>query len=128
MNNAHIFAYIYCGFTAVVICFQFALALGAPWGELAMGGKYPGQFPVRLRVAALVQIGLLLILSVVVLTRAGMMFSEYYSESRFVIWIVVIFYLVGAVLNAITPSEKERMLWLPVCIGLVICVSFIAIS
>ena len=31
-------AYIFCFFTAVIVIFQLALALGAPWGEMAMGG------------------------------------------------------------------------------------------
>lgn len=34
------------------IAFQLALALGAPWGEYAMGGRYPGRFPPGLRLAA----------------------------------------------------------------------------
>lgn len=29
----------------IVILFQVALAVGVPWGEYAMGGKFPGKNP-----------------------------------------------------------------------------------
>jgi hypothetical protein len=35
-------AIVFSLFTAGVIAFQLALAAGAPWGEYAMGGAYPG--------------------------------------------------------------------------------------
>lgn len=38
-----------------VVAFQIAIALGAPWGEYAMGGATPGRFPPPMRVAAVVQ-------------------------------------------------------------------------
>ncbi|MEK4110124.1 hypothetical protein ABIC86_002354 [Paenibacillus sp. DS2363] len=30
----------------IVILFQVALAVGVPWGEYAMGGKFPGKYPI----------------------------------------------------------------------------------
>ena len=48
-----IFAYVFSVFTAVFVFFQ--LALGAPWGEMAMGGKFSGHYPPQMRVATLVQ-------------------------------------------------------------------------
>ena len=44
MIGASTAAYIFCALTAVTIAFQLALALGAPPGEMAMGGKYPGRW------------------------------------------------------------------------------------
>ncbi len=61
----------YAVVTAGIVVFQIALAIGAPWGEYAMGGAYPGQFPPALRVAALVQVVLLLFFAGVVFVRAG---------------------------------------------------------
>lgn len=52
-------AIIFALAAAGVILFQLGLALGAPWGACAMAGRYPGRFPPRIRVAALVQ-GLIL--------------------------------------------------------------------
>jgi len=57
---------------AGVIGFQMALALGVPWGSYAMGGAFPGKFPPRMRVAALVQAVLLAGTVAIVLSRAGL--------------------------------------------------------
>lgn len=121
-------AYIFCVLTFVVVLFQLALALGAPWGELAMGGKYPGRFPPQLRFAASVQAVLLLLISFVVLTRSGLVLDALFEFSRSAIWFVVAFCVVGAVLNVITPSKRERMLWAPVTIVLLFCAAVVAWS
>lgn len=121
-------AYIFSILTLVAIIFQIALALGAPWGEMAMGGKFPGRFPTKMRIAAIVQIMILVFIVLVVLTRAGLLYEEYLLLSKSVIWGVVVFCLIGAVLNTITPSKKERALWAPVTIVLSICGIIVATS
>ena len=40
--------------TSVVIIFQGCLAAGMPWGEASMGGKYPGKYPPKMRVVAII--------------------------------------------------------------------------
>ena len=40
-------AIVYAATAAGVVAFQVALAAGMPWGEYAMGGAFPGQFPPR---------------------------------------------------------------------------------
>lgn len=45
-------AIIYAALMGLTILFQFALAAGMPWGEYSMGGKYPGKYPQRMRLAA----------------------------------------------------------------------------
>ena len=97
-----------------VLLFQVALALGAPWGAYAMGGAYPGQFPPPMRVAALVQALVLLFMAGIVLTRGGVALQRWSRSSRWLIWVVVAFAAVSLVLNLITPSAAERMLWAPV--------------
>jgi len=121
-------AYIFSTLTFVVAIFQLALALGAPWGEMAMGGKFPGRFPPQMRVAALVQMLLLSLIALVVLTRAGLVFGEYFEFSKLLIWFVVAFFVVGTILNTITPSKRERMLWAPVTFVLLICSFVVAKS
>lgn len=37
------FAYLFALVTLITVLFQFALAAGMPWGNLAMGGRYPGK-------------------------------------------------------------------------------------
>lgn len=111
-----------------MVLFQLALALGAPWGEMAMGGKYPGRFPYRMRVAALVQVVPLILMALVVLTRSGLIFGSYFALSKSAIWFVVVFTAVGTILNLITPSKKERLLWAPVVFALLICSVVVARS
>lgn len=53
-------AYLFSALIAFVVLFQFALALGVPWGEMALGGKYPGRLPSRMRIAALIQVVVLI--------------------------------------------------------------------
>ena len=128
MHNPAYAAYLFSILIAFVVAFQLALALGAPWGELAMGGKFPGRLPLRMRIAALVQMVVLLFIALIVLTRAGVILDEFSSLSKSVIWAVVVFSLLGAILNTITPSKKERMLWSPVTIVLLICATYVAVS
>ena len=113
---------------AVVVLFQLALFLGAPWGHLAMGGRFPGKFPTRMRVAALVQGLLLSLLGVIVLVRAGMAFPDYYETSKVAIWIVVLILSLSLVMNLLTPSKWERIIWAPVVAALVVCSLVIARS
>lgn len=121
-------AYLFSILIAFVVGFQLALALGAPWGELAMGGKFSGRLPPAMRIAALVQIVLLVFIALIVLTRAGVILGEFSSLSKSLIWAVVVFSLIGAILNTITPSKKERMLWAPVSLVLLICATCVAVS
>jgi len=121
-------AYIFCSFTVVVAIFQLALALGAPWGEIAMGGKFPGRFPPQMRIAALVQMLVHLLIALVVLIRAGLVFGEYLEFSKSAIWFIVVLYVIGTLLNIITPSKNERILWAPVTVVLLICSYVVANS
>lgn len=128
MIDSTISAYIFCIFTAVIVIFQLALALGAPWGEMAMGGKFPGRFPPKMRVAAIVQIVLLQLVAIIVLVRAELLFGEYYEISRSAVWFVVALFVVSSIMNIITPSKKERMMWAPIAIILLICSLIVARS
>jgi hypothetical protein len=127
-------AAIYTVLTVIVVCFQLALARGAPWGERAMGGKYPGAFPPALRIAAAVQALLLTFVALVVLTRAGVTLPTPFNGPGFAtfsngaIWFVVVLSVVAAVLNTITPSKKERALWAPVTIVQLYCAVVVAWS
>ena len=75
-------ALLYAGVSAGVVVFQVALAAGAPWGAYAMGGAFPGQFPLALRVAALVQATLIAGMAVVVLSRAGLVLAGWSRVTR----------------------------------------------
>lgn len=102
--------------TAVAVVFQLALALGAPWGEFTLGGKYRGQLPRRVRIIPVVSAVLLVGFGLVVLAHAGLGFANIKAEARWMIWVVIGYCALGAVANFITPSRRERALWLPVLV------------
>ena len=120
MISPEVAAWVFAGLTGVVMLFQLALALGAPWGAYAMGGKFPGVFPPQMRVAAVVQIALLAAIAGVVLARAGLALPAWQATSQWLIWGVVAFSAVGVVLNLITPSRMERLIWAPLAILLLL--------
>ena len=117
-------AIIYAVISSVVVAFQIALAAGAPWGEYAMGGAVPGQFPPALRIAALIQAALIAGMALVVLARAGLILPGWSRASRWLIWLVVAFLGFDLLLNLITPSAGERAIWAPT-LGLLLVTSAI---
>ena len=99
--------------TGIVILFQFCLSIGLPWGAASMGGKYPGVYPKKMRVVAVVNMILLIVLLMIVLVNAGLIIQRFMTFSEIAIWFVVGFYGLGTALNTITPSKIERI-WAPV--------------
>ncbi len=89
MNTPMLAGILYVIASAGAVFFQVALALGAPWGEYAMGGAFPGRFPLRLRVAAAVQAVVLIALAVVVLAFAGLLLPGLAQAAPWLIWLVV---------------------------------------
>ena len=107
-------ALLYGALAAGVVLFQVALAAGMPWGAYAMGGAFPGRFPPPLRLAALAQAALIGGMGLVVLSRAGIVLAGWSRSARRLVWVVVAFAAVSVVLNVLTPSKGERLVWTPV--------------
>ena len=126
--DLRIAAYIFSALVLVSVLFQLALAGGAPWGEFAMGGRFPGRFPPALRIAALVQAAVLLLLATVVLTRAKVIFPGFYPVSAALIWVVVAVSGLSLLMNSMTPSKRECFLWAPVSLFLTICGVAVAVA
>ena len=93
--------------------FQGCLAIGLPWGQASMGGKYPGKYPPKMKAVAIINMIILGLFAAIVLSKADLIFPQLKSISEIGIWLVVVFMLVGTVLNTITPSKIERI-WAPV--------------
>jgi hypothetical protein len=119
---------IFLTLCAIVALFQLALALGAPWGEYTVGGRFPGKLPPKMRIAALIQIIILLGMAFIVLINSGWAFSQLYSIGRIGIWFVAAFFVLGSILNLSTPSKGERAIWGPVNILLLITSITVALS
>ncbi len=119
MTSVQIAAWFFLALQSVLALFQLALAAGAPWGSLAMGGRFPGRFPPSMRVAAVVQVFIYVLMAAVVASRAGLALPEWGEVSRVAVWVVAGLMAVAVVLNVITPSKWERRIWAPVALGLV---------
>ena len=115
MNITTVAALIFLFTIVGAVAFQLALALGAPWGSYAMGGRFPGKFPPAMRVAAVVQALLLGLFAGVVMVRAALL-PGWPLVAEWPIWVVVAFSTVSLVLNTITPSARERRIWMPVAL------------
>ena len=111
-----------------VVAFQFALALGAPWGAYAMGGSFPGRFPPPLRVAAVVQGVVIGLLAVVVLSDAGLVLPALAMAAPWLVWIPVAVSVVAVVLNGISRSAGERRIWAPVAMALLVSSLVVALT
>ncbi len=126
-NVALIAASIYLTLVVIIVLFQLALAAGAPWGHLAMGGKFPGRFPVKMRFLSIFNALILLALGVVVGARVGLTLLDMRDLPAWTIWVVVAFGTLAMVANLITPSKPERALWGPVSVVMLVCSLIVAL-
>lgn len=112
----------------VVSLFQAALALGAPWGQYAMGGTHPGTYPPKLRLTAIAQGLLIAFTALIVFTKADLFtfFSPQFVDIA--IWFVVVLMGISCVLNLISKSKWERRIWVPVTILLLITSLVVALG
>ncbi|NEM99290.1 hypothetical protein [Pontibacter burrus] len=106
-------AIVFAVLTGIVIIFQACLAAGAPWGAASMGGKYPGKYPSKMRVVAMINMLVLGFIAAIVLSKADVLLPQLKTVATIGIWVVVAFFVLGTVMNTITPSKIERI-WAPV--------------
>jgi hypothetical protein len=120
-------AYIFAVLNGIIILFQAGLAAGAPWGAASMGGKYPGKYPPKMRIVAIINALILLFITAIVLSKAGLFFLQLLQFSQIAIWVVAVFFLAGTIMNIITPSKIERI-WAPVAFVQLITSVIVAVN
>ncbi len=120
-------ALVFMTATGIVILFQGCLAAGVPWGKASMGGKYPGKYPPKMRIVAIINMIILSFIVAIVLSQADLLLPQLKSISSIAIWFVVVFFGIGTVLNIITPSKIERI-WAPVSLTQLITSIIVALS
>ena len=103
-------ALFYIFITFIVIVFQLALALGAPWGEFTQGGRFKGTLPLSGRILSALSIPILIFMGCSIASAAGLIFEWH----RWTAYVTVSIQGLTAIFNLITPSLKERRLWGPV--------------
>lgn len=112
---------------SIVILFQLLLAAGMPWGKASMGGKYPGKYPAKMRVIAIVNALILLFFIAIIIAESGFGFDSLKWISGIGIWVVSAFFLISTVMNSITPSKIERI-WAPVSLITMVACLIIALN
>lgn len=120
-------AVVACVLLGLLAFFQAALTAGAPWGRFAWGGGHE-RLPTRLRVGSALSILLYGVVAVVLLDRVGTFDVLGDGFSDIAAWIVVVYFLLGTIMNAASPSVRERSAMTPVAAALLVCSFLVAIS
>ena len=101
------------GFVLVAF-FQFALALGAPWGKAAWGGAHE-RLPKGLRLASSFAVVFWLVAALVVLSRAGYEWSPMpFTVARWGTWVLLGMLVLGMLMNLVSRSRLERLIQTPI--------------
>jgi hypothetical protein len=119
--------WIFIILSVLAILFQLALVAGAPWGEYTMGGQVKGRLPWKRRFAALFQSLLLMYFAAVMAMKTGIVGLEV-KYLGINLWIIVGFFVLGTIANTITPSKKERQIWAPVNVLLLLTSLYVTIT
>ncbi len=106
----------------VAIClgtsvFLLSLILGAPWGYLTQGGKNSGALPIAARVGAGVSIVIVASMAAALVSATGA-WPNWPSWSG---WVALGVQVLSTLMNLITPSRPERLLWGPVTVVMLLC-------
>lgn len=121
-------AVVACALLAALAVFQLALALGAPWGRFAWGGRHERELPTRLRVASAVTVVVYALFAVVLLDRAGVVDVLPDAVSRVAAWVLFASFALGTVMNGISRSRPERLVMTPVTAVLAVCTLVVALQ
>ncbi len=113
----------------LVAGFQFALALGAPWGSAAWGGAHDGRLPGQLRVASLIAAVVWVLLASLMFQRAGHeLIPLPFTVASWVPWVLFGLLAVGALMNLASRSRPERLLMTPVAAVLALLCLVVALG
>ena len=113
---------VFCIFASLMVAlFQLALALGAPMGEYAWGGRASGKLPNNLRIGSAFSALVLLAISGHYASLVGWLPSLLDAHGRaFSLWALTAFFALSFVGNLSSKSQAERKLFIPVSGALVL--------
>jgi hypothetical protein len=113
----------------VIVVFQLALALGAPWGAAAWGGQNPGVLPRRLRIASgVVAVVVYPAVIAVVLASSGLIGDDWLPVNGTVLmWVLAGLLALGGLMNFASRSRPERT-WGAVALTIGLCCAIVALG
>ncbi len=98
-----------------IAVFQLALAAGKPWGQFSWGGRHAGVLPRGFRIGSVFSFVILCLFAAVNLQTAAVISPVFPGGTHSVMqWMVTIYAGLGTLMNAISPSRAERLIWTPV--------------
>ena len=99
----------------LVALFQLALALGAPMGEYAFGGRHSGKLPLLFRFLSLVSFLVLIAIAGHYLSVLGVLPSLLDAHGRaFSLWALTAFFGLSLIGNLASKSKAERKMFVPI--------------
>jgi hypothetical protein len=120
-------ARIAAGLLGLVMAFQIAVALGAPWGAFTQGGGSPGVLPSSGRIFAVASFFIVGVMALAILARAGE--GPLASAPRRLVtvlaWFTLAYMCLAVVVNVITPSANERLVWAPLSLAILFFASIV---
>ena len=114
------------GFAGMTV-FQLLLALGAPIGHMAWGGKYK-KLPFSLRVASFFSAMVFVFGTICVLERAQILdLLNSPVLTKIFVWILVVIFAMSTLGNISSTSKMEKRVMTPIAIALCLTCLIIAI-
>ena len=96
--------------------FQLSLALGAPMGQFAWGGKYK-VLPTNIRIGSTLSLIIYLGIAICLLSKSGI--YQIIQQGTFLnilVWVIFVYLVLGIFMNAISRSKRERYAMTPIVI------------
>ena len=107
---------------------QLSLALGAPMGQFAWGGKYK-VLPRNLRIGSILSLIIYLGIAICLLSKSGVyQIIPQGTLLNILVWVIFVFLVLGIFMNAISRSKRERYTMTPIVILLASCALTVALA
>jgi hypothetical protein len=115
-------------FVAMAV-FQAALALGAPFGEHVLGGRFAGTLPVRIRIFSGIAAVILLGAAVVIVARAGLIRLPAGAAGILApaSWVIAGFLALNTLGNLRSRSRLERTVFASITAVLAVLSAYVAL-
>ncbi|MFK8075686.1 MAG: hypothetical protein AB8B84_03805 [Granulosicoccus sp.] len=117
-------AYGYATICLAVSVFQICLIAGAPWGRITQGGTHSGALPPFNRLLAAFSIILLIGMAGSILSVT----EDWLNWPAWMSWTALVIQAISTLLNWVTPSRPERILWGPITTTMLILASVVVVT
>ena len=120
--------YIGAVLLGVVIVMSVLLICGLPLGEFSMGGRFGKVWPPKVRVIAISQL-LIQCFALYIILAGGAVLPYFINltVTRVICYVFAAFFLGNTIMNAISPSKKEKFVMTPMSLAAFVCFLITAI-